>query len=523
MARRSIGVADIKEILVQWDAGEPISQIARSLGYTRPTVRKYVRAAEHAGLCPGSRRRDEAAWERIARTALAAVATPPPPRGMTAEVARYHAYLEQWVGTVRLSVLHQRLRDGEGLRASWGTFYRYVRAQFPDRLRPAARVTVRLDDPPPGAEAQVDFFYVGPWYDRDAGRMRRLSAFLMTLAHSRHTFLYPVVSEGADAWLDGHVAAFQFFGGAPQRLVPDNLTAAIVKADRYDPRLNRAYGELTRYYGCVVDPARVAQPTDKPRVERTVSYARESFFRGQDFPTLTAMRAAAEVWCRAVAGGRLHGTTGEQPLAAFLAREQGALRPLPPQPWERVEWTTAKLHADCHLTAGGARYSAPSPHVGQTLEVRLGQRLVEIYAGATLLTTHTRRTSGRATRLEHYPPAAQAYLRNSAPACLRQAQALGEATTTVVTALLASETRHHLREAQALLRLVEQYDGARVDRACALALEAGDGRLRTVRGLLERAISQLDPDPSPHPDDPGTGAYLRGPAALVAVLAEVGR
>ena len=55
--------------------------------------------------------------------------------------------------------------------------------------------------------------------------------------------------------------------------------AGIRQADRYDPRLTRAYGELARYYGCLIDPARVRRPKDKPRAERMVAYARESFFR----------------------------------------------------------------------------------------------------------------------------------------------------------------------------------------------------------------------------------------------------
>lgn len=100
MARRSMTVADIKEILVQWDAGDDLSRIARTLGYTRPTVRKYVHAAEQVGLGRGSRRRNEAEWERLARAALCAVAAVPVLRVARAEVAEHHAYLDQWVGEV---------------------------------------------------------------------------------------------------------------------------------------------------------------------------------------------------------------------------------------------------------------------------------------------------------------------------------------------------------------------------------------------------------------------------------------
>src|SRR3989442_1738533 len=84
------------------------------------------------------------------------------------------------------------------------------------RLQPSPTPTIRLDDPPAGEEAQVDFFYAGRWQDRAARRERRLYAFLMTLSHSRYAFLYPVLAEDELAWLEGHVEAFHFFAGAPR-------------------------------------------------------------------------------------------------------------------------------------------------------------------------------------------------------------------------------------------------------------------------------------------------------------------
>src|SRR5260370_5690608 len=346
MARRRIRVADIKEVLVAWDRGQSVSAIARMLGYTRRTVRKSLGVAQRLEIRPGAQSRDDREWDALARTVHGRMARHGAAGVATAEVATYHDYLAERVGQVRWSVLHQRLRDECGLRASWRTFYRYVSAHWPERRHTAPAVTVRLGDPPPGEEAQVDFFYVGRWRDPVTGHGHRLSAFLLTLSYSRHQFLYPVLSEGEEAWLDAHVAAFTYLGGVPQRLVPDNLTAAIVQADRYDPRLNRAYSELARYYACLVDPARVAHPKDKPRVERTVAYARESFFRGQDFTSLAQMRAAAAMWARAVAGHPVHGTTGERPVQVFTTREQAALRPLPPGPWERDHCTCAPAPPD---------------------------------------------------------------------------------------------------------------------------------------------------------------------------------
>jgi hypothetical protein len=205
-----------------------------------------------------------------------------------------------------------------------------------------------------------------------------------------------------------------------------------LRPDLYDPRVNRAYGELARHYGCIIDPSRVRRPQDKPRVERSVDYARESFFRGRDFKSLAEMREAARRWCLEVAGKRVHGTTGERPLEAFLEREQQALQPLPPRHWEPVTWTTARVHADCHVQAGGARYSVPYRYVGKRLDVRLGRDLVEVYDGATLVTAHVRRERGRQTKLEHYPEAGQAFLRASPQACLSKARAIGLATGALI-------------------------------------------------------------------------------------------
>ena len=519
MARRRIGMADVKEILVAWDAGERVSAIARRLGYTRLTVRKYGQAAEQVGLSRGGGRRAEAEWERLAAAALARVAGPPKPTPAANEIAQHRSYLEQWVGQVQLSVLHQRLRDERGLRASWRSFHRYAWRHWPERLQPQPRVTIRLADPPPGEEAQVDFFYVGLWEDPEAERRRKLYCFQMTLSHSRHTFLYPVTGEGSAAWLAAHVAALEFFGGVPKRVVPDNLTAGVAATDLYDPRLHRAYGELARYYGFLVDPARVRHPQDKPRIERANGYAQASCFAGRELGRLEEVRRDARRWCEEVAGQRVHGTTGEAPLAAFRVREQAALQPLPERPWELASWTTGVVHADCHLRAGAADYSAPYSYVGRRLDVRLGERTVTIYDGSMLLTTHVRQPAGgRATRVEHYPPAGQAHLTQGPAVCQERAAAMGPATAALVAGRLTPYTLGRLREVRALLRLAETYPADRLEAACRLALDDGDGRYRTVRGILERELDRV-PVVAP-PSAVAVPAYLRGPAAFAAVPEE---
>jgi hypothetical protein len=185
-----------------------------------------------------------------------------------------------------------------------------------------------------------------------------------------------------------------------------------------------------------------------------------------------------------------------------------------------VVWVRARLRRDCHLAVGKAEDSAPYRYIGRDLDVRVGRTLVHIYAGAELLTTHPWKERGRSTRLEHYPPAGQAFLRAGPRACAEQAQTIGPATTRAVQGLLITETTHHLREAQAVLRLVQRYPAERVEQACALALASGDGRLRTVRGLLERAITALGPPADATTPTPA-GAFLRGPDTFAGYVTEV--
>lgn len=86
--------------------------------------------------------------------------------------------------------------------------------------------------------------------------------------------------------------------------------------DGYDPLLNRAYAELAEHYGCLIDPARAMKPKDKPRVERMMQYARDSFWRGREFASVTDMQTP---------GGRVMHRGRRRPVAPDARRRQPAV------------------------------------------------------------------------------------------------------------------------------------------------------------------------------------------------------
>ena len=417
-------------------------------------------------------------------------------------------------------MLHQRLREEQGLTASWGVFYRYVAKHWPDRLQHAPRVTIRRDDPPAGEEAQVDFFYVGLWDDPETGRRRKLYAFLLTLSHSRHQFLYPTPAEDSAAWLDGPCGGVRLPGrGRPRAWSLDNLTAGITHADRYDPRVNRAYGELARHYGFLVDPTRVAHPKDKPRVERNVQYARDSCFAGRTSGTLAALRAEAARWCRGGGGAATARDDGRAPGSSpSRQREAAALRPLPPQPWELAAWTSALVGPDCHLRAreGGllGALQARQPAPGGAARGADGADLRRRDARDDPCPRRRRGASPGSTTIPR--PAGPSSTAPRRRACGGRRRS-GPATARSSPRCSTEPTLTRLREVQALLRLTERYPLERLERACARATTAGDGRYRTVRGILERDLDSVPLEPGAAGQ--ATGAFLRGPAAF-AVAAD---
>jgi transposase len=506
-------VADIVEILTCWYAGWPKAVVADRLGVDRKTVRKYVAPAEAAGITPGGEPVSPEVWAARAREWFPELVTPELRSATFAELARFHEQIKEGLATNTASTVWQRLRDDHGVAASLASFRRYVHVTLPEEAARSA-VTVRKDDPPPGEEAQIDYGYLGAWTDPTCDKRRRVWAFVMVLAASRHMFVRPVVAATLAAWIDAHVAAFAFFGGVPARLVCDNLKAGVVKPDLYDPKLNRTYAELAAHYGTLIDPARSRKPKDKPRVERPMAYARDSFFAGRDFASVEDMVDGAVVWCRQVAGRRSHrGLGGAQPLVVFDAVEADALGPLPARAFQLAVWSTPKVAADSHVTVAGALYSVPWRLIGRRVDVRATDALVECFVDGELVKTHARVGKGRrSTDWGDYPPEKVAFLQRTPAWCRHRADQTGPATSELVAGLLAGQALHHLRAAQGVLGLIDRYGPQRLEAACRRATDVGDPSYRTVKGILAAGL-ETAPTSDP-PTDSGAPALLHGPAQL---------
>jgi transposase len=440
---------DVEQVTRRWLTGEKIRGITRSTGLARNTVKRIVRLAVEGGLKPGD------AWP--AETKLQAIregiGRPGGSASNQAEQAllSHKEQIEHWLKNDRLLLTKiDELLVREGVAVSYSSLYRFA-SKYCGFGSPA--VTVRRREAQPGEVAEVDFGRLGLIQELGAKRPRLVQAFIMTLGYSRLSCVIPVFRQDQAATIDSFERCLEFFQGCPKRMVIDNVKACIDLADPYTPRFTRTFLEYTVYRGFLPDPARPRHPKDKPVVENSVRYVRERFFKGETFIDLGDIARRALIWCRDIAGRRIHGTTRAIPMEVFEAEEKAALLPLRAERFDPPQWAPCKVHPDHHVRFDQALYSVPTRWVGCRVEVRADRTLVRIYSRGDLIKTHPRqKRGGRSTDFSDYPQGRAPFAMRWPDFYRHRARQLGSEAGDFTDKLLEGEFPwSRLRQAQKLL------------------------------------------------------------------------
>jgi transposase len=501
---------DIREMLRRFQQGQSNRAIAKDLGINRKTVSRYHAWAIEQGLLAGPLPSLSDLHQLLGET----LNNPSPPQNTsTVEPYREMVIKLRERGT-EIAAVHERLKE-QGYSGSYASVYRFV-----SNLEPSTPdVTVRVETRP-GEEGQVDFGYAGKMIDPETGKLRKTWVFVMTLSWSRHQYVEFVFDQKAETWLRLHRNAFAFFGGVPERIVPDNLKAAIIRGCWGDePQAQQSYRECAEHYDFLIAPCRPRTPKHKGKVESGVRYVKRNFLGGREPTTIVQANRDVRRWVNTTAGQRIHGTTKEKPLERFET-ERTLLRSLPRSPYDMAVWKQVKLHRDCHLIFNQVYYSAPFRLVGQQLWVRGGSCEVQIYTGDyQLVATHTRahRPGRRVTNLDHLPHHKVAGLLLTRESCRQQAAEIGPSTQEVVGRLLDHRPEDRLRTAGRLLRLADRFGQERLEAACTRALRFDDPAYITIKHILEQG---LDVEELPHITKPLSSAmtFVRTAEELVGHL-----
>jgi Mu transposase, C-terminal domain len=348
-------------------------------------------------------------------------------------------------------------------------------------------------------------------FDPVTGRQRKVHALIFTACYSRHMFVWLSFTQTLAALVAGCEAAWVFFGGVFKVLIPDNASAIVADADAVNPRFTAGWLDYAQHCGFATDPARVRSPKDKPKVERAVQYVRGNFFAGEHFTGLADAQAAAEAWCRDVAGMRIHGTIAARPGEVFAEQEAGALLPLS-LPYDVPVFAKVKVHRDFHVEIGRALYSAPKEYLGCHLDARADTALVKLFHRGQLIKTHPRQQPGRrVTDPADLPAEKTTYAMRDVTALARAARRHGDAIGVYADRLLDTDLPWtKMRQVYRLLGLVRRYGPGPVDQACARALEVDVVNVTKIASMLEKATENTPPPP--RPPAAATARFARDPA-----------
>jgi hypothetical protein len=496
MPYREVAMWEILNVLRRVGLGESQSSVSRTTRHSRSTIRRYVRIARELGWTPGAIEPTEELAAEVGRRL-----SPAKDRGPGEAEALLMPHREQitmWLKPgprekrgLRLSKVHLLL-GRQGIHVPYSSLHRFAikHCGFSERRR----VTVRMAECEAGELAETDFGRLGLVWDPERGQRRVAWALLVVLVYSRHQYVHVTFSQRLRDVINGLENAWIFFDGIPRRLVTDNLAAAVTKADRYDPIFQRTFEEYAAYRGFTIDAAPVRMPTGKPHVERGVPYVRENFFRGEEWRDLEHVQSGVLTWCLKTAGTRIHGTTQKRPLAVFENEESAALLPLVKERFDPPHWAECSVHPDHHISFAKATYSIPTRFVGKKVWVRADSKLVRVYAGGALVTTHAKQPpGGRSTHHEHYPQELTAYTLRDPLRIIRQAREHGEHLGRFADALLSGPLPWaKLRQSQKLLRLGQKYGWQRLDTACQRALAFDLINVRRVESILVQDLEQLE-------------------------------
>jgi transposase len=482
-------MSQIKQLLRMHHQGKGRKEIARALGMSKTTVKSYI---------------DKLAVGELDIDRLLEMDDPALEHQFHAGNPSYkdprYIYLESRVGHycgelsrkgVTKYLLWQEYR-GECVHAGCAG-YAYTQFCYHLNQLMVARMPSAVLIHQPGEKLYVD--YAGDklhYIDRETGEVIFCPVFVACLPFSDYCFAWVCRNQSTDEFVEALIACLSHLDGVPRVLVPDNLKAAVIRANRYHPELNRILEDFANHYGIVVLPARVGKPQDKALCENQVKllysrvYAR---LRNHQFFDLCSLREAVHQKVRDHNQTRMQ----QKPYCRqerFLAEERPGLGALPEKPFQikQYRWYTIAKNGHIYLVEDRHYYSVPYQWTGQKALVIYTATLVSIYVREQCVATHVRDvTPGKYSSVkEHLSSHHQHWLERSPEYYIKKACEKFAAFGRLFEGIFADNRppEHHYRSCDGLLSLQRKTPSDVFHRAVEIALENGRYSYPSVMNLI---------------------------------------
>jgi transposase len=426
MAKMRTSVEIRNQVLELRKQGKGKKAIARTLKIARNTVKKILEDAETSTIPEIPIWAEKIDWEKI--------------------------HLQVGRG-IHLNILHQENTDTK--EVGYLKFWRHYRSRHPENKK----ITMVLHHKP-GERIYFDFtdgLYIT---DRETGVKTKTQLLCGVLAFSSLTFGEFILDQKQPNMIRSMENCFSYFGGCTPYVTVDNLKSGVKTAHIYDPEVNPGFVEFANHWGFAVIPARPYHPRDKAKNESAIGVIQRQFyqeFRDKVFYSLAEINAEFRKYC-----DRLNTTNMKDYGVSRRDRfgtESSLLIPCATEAFELSKWKEAKVHADCHVQVDKRFYSVPYTYIGQSVKVRIKNKMIEIFnLDLESIAVHSKLTGHDlySTTDGHYPEQKLAVARFEVKHALAEANKIGPETTKLVEALTMGERPLRLlRRIQGILRLYQ--------------------------------------------------------------------
>jgi transposase len=347
------------------------------------------------------------------------------------------------------------------------------------------------------------------YVDIATGEIIQCETFIACLPYSGYSYVINVRSQRVEDFIYALRQALIFFEGVPQMIVPDNLKSAVIKADRYEPKINQVLEDFANHYGTVVVPARAYKPKDKALVENQVKLVYSQIFARLRNKTIFSLNELNEDTFEL--NKRLNQTRMQNKdycrEEKYLAEEKELLKPLPEQAFEIKHYKELKVAKNGHVMLYEDKhyYSVPYRYIGKKVKVVYTRSLVCIYCEREQIAVHQRSyVKGKYSYFpEHLCSHHQHYLQLSPEYYIKQASEYSSKLEEYFTQMFSEKDppEAYYKRCNGLLSLARQTPKQTMDAVCCTAIKCRTYSYSFIKNLLENTklidISLQDYKPLP--------------------------
>ena len=493
MANNPIAMSKLRQVLKLYCQGQFKLQISIITGLSRNTVKKYINAFK--GL--------KATWDDVNQLSdkdLDELFCKEPEPLIDNRLPLLHDFLktqekrlkQRGVTLLRLwEEYHGQFPDGFKMTS----FYRHYNL-WKRRVHPSMHMEHKAGD-----KIFVDF--TGEKLevvDPTTGEMTAMEVFVAILGASQLTYVEAIESQRVEDFIGCCENALHYFGGAPNAIVPDNLKSAVIKSNRYEPKLNENFEAFADYYGMAVLPARAYKPKDKALVEGAVKIAYRRIFASLPKELATTLGELNE---RIRALLNTHNSTSFKGRnysrqQQFDEMEKATLQSLPEKRFELRSSSSATVMKNGHVCLGADKhyYSVPFGYISKKVRVLYSKSIVEVFYKYELIASHQRVRSAHnyTTDPSHMATHHKVLAEWNPDYFLAQARSIGKEVEYYITQVLRKKPHPEqaYKSCQGILSFAKRVGHQRLIKACQRGHAYGLYHFRAIEDILHRGLDLYD-------------------------------